>query len=331
MITSKSPRKVLEKALAVGQEVFPAYAHKNSPRKFTQPQLFACLVLKEHQKKDYRGIVALLADSELHKIIGLKHIPHFTTLQKASQRLLKIDHVRRLLATTIHHVRTSGKVAHAAGDSSGFESRHASRYYVWRRDSRKDPDEKKNKKRPKKRVSYKQFGKLMAIVCCVTHAILAAVASEGPTPDVDQLDEVVGQLPESIDIGHLLLDSGFDSGHNHELLREELGIMSTIPPWSGRPPKDPDAQPSNKHRREMKRKFKNGSPTVYGKRAQAETVFSMMKRNLGSELRGRSNKSRRIDIYLRVLTHNIMLALLRLFYRAFTSPLHVSFTSPFHV
>ena len=35
-------------ALAAGKDAFSDYSHKFSPKKFTQPQLFACLVLKEH-------------------------------------------------------------------------------------------------------------------------------------------------------------------------------------------------------------------------------------------------------------------------------------------
>jgi hypothetical protein len=38
------------------------YAHKYSPKKFTQPQLFACLVLKVFFKTDYRGIEKYLLD-----------------------------------------------------------------------------------------------------------------------------------------------------------------------------------------------------------------------------------------------------------------------------
>ena len=32
----------------------------------------------------------------------------------------------------------------------------------------------------------------MLVICCKSHAILAAVASRGPTPDIDQLDGVEG-------------------------------------------------------------------------------------------------------------------------------------------
>ena len=287
-------------ALAAGKEAFSDYSHVYSPRKFTQPQLFACLVLKEFERKDYRGVCQLLADcSDLREAIGLKAVPHFTTLQKAGRRLLRRPHVRRLIADTARHARGGKRVPYAAVDSSGFDVRHASRYFVVRTAANK------RGKEPGKRLSYKHYGKLMLIVCCATHAILAAVASAGPTPDIDQLDGVVAELPASVSIRHMVGDAGFDSSHNHRLLREECGIRSTIPPEHGRPPKDPDALPPDKYRRLMKTRF---NTKAYRKRPQVETVFSMLKRNFGAALAGRSHWARCRDLYLRVLTHNIALA-----------------------
>ena len=90
MKTSKSPRRVMMTAYATAQRALPAYAHRYSPKKFTQHQLFACLVLKEFLKADYRGIVNMLADCpNLCAAIELEHVPHYTTLQKAADRLLK--------------------------------------------------------------------------------------------------------------------------------------------------------------------------------------------------------------------------------------------------
>ncbi len=71
-------------ALAAGSDPFSDYSHVYSPHKFTQPQLFACLVLKEFERKDYRGIGQFLEDCpDLRPAIGLRTTPHFTTLQKA--------------------------------------------------------------------------------------------------------------------------------------------------------------------------------------------------------------------------------------------------------
>src|SRR5579862_7714370 len=97
-LTTKSPLRVARQALAIGAKALPVYAHKFSPKKYTQPQLFACLVLKTFFKTDYRGIVAQLTDlSDLPRVLALQHVPHFTTLQKAAARLLLQPRARRLL------------------------------------------------------------------------------------------------------------------------------------------------------------------------------------------------------------------------------------------
>lgn len=289
-------------ALAAGKDAFGDYSHKYSPRKFTQPQLFACLVLKEHQRKDYRGIRQLLLDcSDLRQAVELEQVPHHTTLQKASQRLLRLAPVRKVLRSTLRMIFGRREtVPYAAGDSSGFDAHHASRYYIHRRDGHKSDE-----KTPKKRVSYKRYGKLMLIICCLSHAILGAVASQGPTPDIDQLDGVLAEVPPLVRINHMVLDAGFDSGHNHQLLREDHGILSIIPVGHGRPSKDPNALPADPYRRRMKTHFNH---KAYRHRAQAETVFSMIKRNLGDFLRGKSVRSRHRDLLLRVVTHNVSLA-----------------------
>ena len=100
--TSKSPRKVLLVAYATARAALPKYAHRFSPKKFTQHQLFACLVLKEFYKADYRGIVNILIDCpNLCAAIELEHVPHFTTLQKAADRLLRKNAANRLLDQTL--------------------------------------------------------------------------------------------------------------------------------------------------------------------------------------------------------------------------------------
>jgi hypothetical protein len=87
--TSKSPKDILLTALSVGQAKLADYSHRNSPKKYTQPQLFACLVLKTSLGLDYRGLEGLLDDSaDLCQLIGLESVPHYTTFQKASRKLL---------------------------------------------------------------------------------------------------------------------------------------------------------------------------------------------------------------------------------------------------
>jgi hypothetical protein len=95
--TSKSPRRVLQTAFDAASQALPAYRHKYSPTKFTQPQLRVCLVLKEFACLDYRGLAEHLLDHpDLGRLIGLEVVPHCTTFPKAAQRLLAAAYDRQM-------------------------------------------------------------------------------------------------------------------------------------------------------------------------------------------------------------------------------------------
>ena len=87
---TRSPVALAREALLVAQDALAPYSSPRSRHDFTQAQLFSILVLREFFKTDYRGMVQLLEDfSDLRGVLGLKKVPHFTTLQKAQQRLGK--------------------------------------------------------------------------------------------------------------------------------------------------------------------------------------------------------------------------------------------------
>lgn len=87
---TKSPLALAREALALGQDGLPTYGSSRSRHDFTLPQLFAIMALRQFFKTDWRGIVQLLADlPTLREALHLKKLPHFTTVQKAQQRLEK--------------------------------------------------------------------------------------------------------------------------------------------------------------------------------------------------------------------------------------------------
>lgn len=88
--TTKNPIALARAALEAGKDALPDYSHPKSPQKFTQPQLFAMLALRQFFKVDYRGIVAILSEwRELREVLELKGVPHYSTLCYAEGRLLK--------------------------------------------------------------------------------------------------------------------------------------------------------------------------------------------------------------------------------------------------
>src|SRR5688500_6655438 len=88
--STRSPVALARKALEVARQAIPAYSAKYSKKDFTQHQLLAMLALAQFLKTDDRGVVAYLADwSDLRDTLGLKKLPHHTTLFHARQRLAK--------------------------------------------------------------------------------------------------------------------------------------------------------------------------------------------------------------------------------------------------
>ena len=121
METCKSPRKVLNAAYALAAACLKERRSKLSRKDFTDPQLFAGLVLREHQKKSYRGVVALLKDCpDWCRDIGLKKVPNHNTLCRAHKHLVKPRVIEDMLDVSVRTARKLERAAKkkAAGKSS---------------------------------------------------------------------------------------------------------------------------------------------------------------------------------------------------------------------
>jgi Transposase DDE domain len=297
---SKSPLHTARVALAVGTKALRLYAHKFSPKLYTQPQLFACLILKVFYKTDYRGIVLQLKEfTELRQTIGLRGVPHFTTLQKASQRLLRVRRVRRLLNVTIRrHLGRRRRVRRAAFDSTGLDCGHRSSYYVRRRGAT-------NKRW--QRLTYRHFGKLELAIDTVNHVVLAVLTGQGPRPDTNRYVPLLGATRRNVGVDATLTDAGYDSEPNHQYARDQLGVRSFMPATIGRPTAKP---PSGRYRRQMKQRL-NKDYGHYGQRWQVECTISMIKRRLTATVNARSYWAKCRELLLIVLTYQCMLVLSR--------------------
>jgi hypothetical protein len=309
MLTCKSPRKVMAVAHHLAQRCLPTYSCKFSRKDFTLPQLFACLVLREHQNKSYRGIEALLRDSEHWcKQIGMDKVPDHNTLCRAfhlildsklstgrlMDRMLRWMDLGRALGTT------------CAIDSTLYDTHHRSRHYERR--CRRYVTQQRNTANARRSRAAKRTPKLSISVDTRCHVILDARAKTGMGSDAPEfLPLLKGSKRRCPKLRVVLADAGFDSHENHRIARTQLKVRSLIKCGVGRPS---DTIPVSRYRRAMRKKLsgsQKGKP--YAQRAQAETVNSMMKRNLGDALRAKTPEGRRKEQMLRVLTHNISLLL----------------------
>jgi hypothetical protein len=296
MKTSKSTLTVARMALRAARDSLPDHAKAKSPKKFTQPQLVACLVIKEFRQLDYRGTQTLLAEwSDVRRVLGLTKVPHFTTLCAAAKRLLGKAKANAVLDAVLDHCRRAKilpkRSKQAAIDSTGLESRHVSAYFT---------------KRCKRHGAHykRRYPKLSAICDIANHLVLGIVIDRGPKPDPVEAKQTLQEALNHQQFSILLGDAGYESEGFHSLCRDTLGIRSIIPTTDrGRPRLDGKPRPvRGRYRKLMKQRFPKNT---YGQRWQIETVFSMLKRNMGAALRARSYHSQNREIRLRVLTHNL--------------------------
>jgi hypothetical protein len=176
----------------------------------------------------------------------------------------------------------------AAIDATGLESRHVSRYFVWRVGGR---------------FTFSTYPKITMVCDLATHLWIGFHVCRGPCVDSPQFTPTLLQASAHHAITELLGDKGYDAEHNHRLCREELGIKSTIIAVR-RNTNGTRQWPSTRYRREMK---KSSLRPRYGQRWQIESSISRHKRLLGAALRARTWIMQQWECMLRALTHNLML------------------------
>src|SRR5690348_12745828 len=131
MLTCKSPRKVMRVAHYLASLSLPKYSNKFSRHDFTLPQLFACLVVREHQRQSFRGAEALLRDGEHWcREIGMSKVPDHNTLCRVFHALQLGRRSRKLMDVLAQWFAVSRQLGQmVAIDSSLYDTHHRSRHY----------------------------------------------------------------------------------------------------------------------------------------------------------------------------------------------------------
>ena len=318
METCKSPRTVMKAAYLLACQSLPEYSSKFSRKDFTLRQLYACLTVKEMLKRSYRGAEAALRDCpDWLADIGMTKAPDHNTLCRANKVLLSECGVNKVLDTMAQWAAEAKMLklssTPVAVDSTTFDSHHVSRHYERRchetRRRLKAKDREKGRKISRSR-TVRGLPKLGIAVATASHLILGVWVGTGAGADHPHFEKVVFDTWRRVPNRRLKIvaDAGYDGEPTHRLARDDMGLESLIPPSLGRPRKD-GGPPGGRWRRRMHRKLatrESRKKCGYTSRWQVETVNSMFKRNQGAALAGKSAWSRRRDMLLRVLTHNVM-------------------------
>ena len=255
----------------------PKYFYYVQKKTYTNYQHLFLLVVKEHLKKDYRSFIEYLYDSKIPQYIGLKKIPHFTTLQKFAKRLAaKI--VDRLVFLTKNLFKNPGKILGA--DSTGMELDHASSHYCKRIDREKP---------------IKGFVNLNVICDIKNKNILVTKIRKRRRSDFTDFIIMFNKI-KHLNFDYFVADKGYDSNKNHQIIYDNGAISQIKTRRFGK----------GRHRKIYRdRAKKDFNKKIYGLREILESVFSSLKRKYGSRLRARRYKTQKIELLFKILAYNI--------------------------
>jgi hypothetical protein len=147
----------------------------------------------------------------LRLFLQLSRIPHYTTLQKFTDRI----NIMMLGKITSSFILFSGTRHIFAGiDSTGFKITHASEYYT-------------NRAKLQKKYAKLSIGAdvLEQIICKVK-------VRRAPTTRHDNIDfkPIVIRISKIKPLSVVVADKAYDSEDNHVLIREKLNGFSIMPP-----------------------------------------------------------------------------------------------------
>jgi hypothetical protein len=170
------------------------------------------LVIRQYEGKSYRLFSEWLVEAYyLRMFLQLSHIPHFTTLQKFTERV-NGTMLERIISSFI--VLTNIRQIFVGVDSSGFKATHASQYYTERAELRK-------------RRKYIK----VSLGADVLKQIICTVKIRRTPARHDNIDfrPLITKVSEILPLSVVTADKGYDSEDNHVLVREELHAFSVIP------------------------------------------------------------------------------------------------------
>ena len=144
----------------------------------------------------------------------------------------------------------------------------------------------------------RRFVKLTIGAELKTQLVTSIKVRRGPANDNRDFEPVVRRAHRIKRIKVGIGDKGYDAEKNHELLRDELHAQSIIP---ARQEDVPVWRTRGRYRKEMKRGY---SKKTYHQRSKDETIFSVIKRTMGDEVRSIRVKGQNNEMRMKIISYN---------------------------
>jgi hypothetical protein len=226
------------------------------------------LVLKQKLRTTYRDLVEFLKISKIPTLIGLKRIPHHTTLVKFAKKIKP-----KWFNFLLPH-----RKAKAVGlDGTGFEVENKSMHYQMRT----------------ARCSYRRYIKLGISADLDKQIILRQTIHKGPRND----NKDFMPLLKGIKTNLVCADKGYDAGKHHEYVIRVLNAKSCI--------KVRNFVSKNNRNTIRKRVANNFDEKTYHQRSKVETIFSSIKRKYGSCLKARTFAAQQKEVLCKLIAYNV--------------------------
>ena len=272
------------------------YSCKYSKKIYNQYQLFVLILFKDYRNQHYRDFVDDLGDmNQVQQVLGLPEIPHFTTLQKFLRRIKSL-YLRYIFGKTVTLFYTNDDaIPITAIDSSGFTSGYSSHYYSARTGKIR-----------------KHFLKTSISVDTDQQVITGFIASKSRVHDTRHARKLLRQCHKRQKSECYVMDKGYDSEAIHCQIREDLHADSIIPlrSWNAE-------YVGGTYRQKMAYEF---DVVRYGQRQLVETMFSVLKRRFGGDLKARVFANQMKEISGKMIVCNLhrflQFLFIEVFYRA---------------
>ena len=255
----------------------PKFSCKYSKKVFTLWQHIVLHCFRQMLNLSYREFIYWLESSKLIEYLGLKRIPHYTTLQKVTKRLKPLW-LQKIVGSFIRNTNLTVGI-----DGTGFGILEGSSYYC------KRTAIVKKKKRYTKLSILADLQKQLIITCNVRMF---------PANDIVDFLPLAKRL-KGKKIEYFAADKAYDSNANHKYVIEQLNSKSRILV------KDYGEKRHRNWKKDWRRLAKKQfNEEEYHQRSKVETIFSVIKRVFGSVLRSKKFYTRKLEVLFKVLVYN---------------------------